>query len=146
MPPPLRNGAWMNVAYKGNADQELSWFAGTLSLPLASANTERAARAIVDAARHGYAETMVSTLSWLQSRFYSLFPETTISLAAAADQYLLPACPPGAGEAPAVSAAEILVSTEDPKVQKVARHGQSDAARYLQPLASMINGNGRKPN
>jgi NAD(P)-dependent dehydrogenase (short-subunit alcohol dehydrogenase family) len=137
MPPPIRNGAWMNAGYKGEADDELSWFAGALGLPVISADPERAAKAIVEAARYGDAETMVSVISWLQARLHALFPELSISLNALADAHLLPPTPPGARAAPLVSGAEILATSQSPSVDRLARAGHDDAERYLQPLAGV---------
>lgn len=142
MPPPMRNGAWMNAAYKGEAEKELSWFALALGLPLGSIDPERAARAIVRAARDGDAEVMVSPVSWLLARFHALLPELSITLAALAERHLLPATPLGARELPAQPGAEILTQSRAPSVRKAARLGRKSGERYLQPVAAKLNGVG----
>lgn len=142
MPPPMRNGAWMNAAYKGQAEEELSWFAAALGLPFGSINPERAARAIVRAARDGDAEVMVAPVSWLLSRFHALFPGLSISLAALAERHLLPATPLGARALPAQPGAEILIDAATPGVRRAVRMGRKYGERYLQPVAAKLNGAG----
>lgn len=138
MPPPLRNGAWMNASYKGEAQQELQWFVRALSSPLVSIDPERAARAIVQAARYGDAETMVAPSSWLQSRCYSLFPELTTDLLAAVDDLGMPRPPLGARAAPVSSGAEILATATDPGLLRLVRKSKPAGERYLQPVALLI--------
>jgi NAD(P)-dependent dehydrogenase (short-subunit alcohol dehydrogenase family) len=143
MPPPLRNGAWMNAGYKGDADEELAWFVRALSSPFVSIDPERAARAVVEAARYGDAETMVSPSSWLQSRIYALLPGLTSGLLAALDRYGMPATPLGARAAPVTSGAEILASSDNPSVRRVARRGRAAGERYLQPVAARLDADGK---
>jgi NAD(P)-dependent dehydrogenase (short-subunit alcohol dehydrogenase family) len=143
MPPPLRNGAWMNAGYKGDADEELAWFVRALSSPFVSIDPERAARAVVEAARYGDAETMVAPSSWLQSRIYALFPGLTSGLLAALDRYGMPATPLGARAAPVTSGAEILASSDNPGVRRVARRGRAAGERYLQPVAAKLDADGK---
>lgn len=143
MPPPLRNGAWMNAGYKGHAEAELAWFMRALSSPLLSIDPERAARAIVEAARYGDAETMVAPSSWLQSRAHALFPELTASALATLERYAMPATPLGARAAPVASGAEILSRTDDPRVQRIALRGKAAGERYLQPLAAKLDDEGK---
>jgi NAD(P)-dependent dehydrogenase (short-subunit alcohol dehydrogenase family) len=143
MPPPLRNGAWINAGYKGHAEDELAWFMRALSSPLLSIDPERAARAIVEAARYGDAETMVAPSSWLQARAYALFPELTSSALAALERHAMPATPLGARAAPVASGAEILSRTDNPRVQRIARRGRAAGERYLQPLAAKLDEDGK---
>jgi NAD(P)-dependent dehydrogenase (short-subunit alcohol dehydrogenase family) len=143
MPPPLRNGAWMNAGYKGQADAELTWFVRALSSRLLSIDPERAARAIVSAARYGDAESMVSPSSWLLTRAYALWPGLTCSILAAMERWTMPATPLGARAAPPASGAEILAASEDPRVHRVARKGRAAGERYLQPLAAKLNEQGK---
>lgn len=143
MPPPLRNGAWMNAGYKGRVEEELAWFVTALSSPFVSIDPERAARAIVEAARYGDAEVMVSPSAWLQSRAYSLFPGVASAVLAAYERLGMPSTPLGARAAPVASGAEILATSADERVQRVARRGKAAAERYLQPLASKLDEQGR---
>jgi len=143
MPPPLRNGAWMNAGYKGDADEELAWFVRALSSPFVSIDPERAARAVVEAARYGDAESMVSPSSWLQARAYALFPGLTGTLLAAIERYGMPSTPLGARAVPVTFGAEILANSESPGVRRVARRGRAAGERYLQPVAAQLDADGK---
>lgn len=138
MPPPLRNGAWMNATYKGEAERELEWFVRALSSHAISIDPERAAKAIVNAARYGYAETMVAPSSWLQSRFYALLPEFTTALFAAMDAHRMPKPPLGARAAPPASGAELVATASDPAFRRLVRRSKPAAEQYLQPLAVLL--------
>lgn len=143
MPPPLRNGAWMNAGYKGLAEEELAWFVRALSSPLVSIDPERAARAIVEAARYGDVERMVSPSPWLQTRAYALFPELTNSIMGLLERSGMPATPLGARAAPATSGAEILANSDNPLVHRAARRGKAAGERYLQPIAARLDEQGK---
>jgi NAD(P)-dependent dehydrogenase (short-subunit alcohol dehydrogenase family) len=56
----MRTGSPFNAWFKGRHRQEFTWFAIADSLPLMSIDAERAAGQIVDAARHGDAELVVT--------------------------------------------------------------------------------------
>ncbi len=56
----MRTGSVFNAWFKGQHRQEFTWFAVAGSLPLMSIDAGRAARQIVDAARHGDAEAVIS--------------------------------------------------------------------------------------
>ncbi|HKO51450.1 MAG TPA: SDR family oxidoreductase [Polyangiaceae bacterium] len=135
LPPPLRNGAWLNGSYKGLADQELSWFARALQSPLTSIDPERAARAIVRAAEEGRVESMVSPISFLQARLHALCPTLSVALAALIDARSMPPSPLGASALPALTGEEIVSTSESPSVRAVLRRVQADAQAYLQPGA-----------
>jgi NAD(P)-dependent dehydrogenase (short-subunit alcohol dehydrogenase family) len=137
-PPPLRNGAWLNGSYKGLAEEELSWFARALQSPLTSADPERAAYAIVEAARFGDVERMVTPTSFLQARLHALWPSLSIALAAYLDARWLPATPPGASALPAFSGEELLTASSNPAFGRVTRAARRDAERYLQPIADKL--------
>ncbi|HYP74342.1 MAG TPA: SDR family NAD(P)-dependent oxidoreductase [Polyangiaceae bacterium] len=139
LPPPLRNGAWLNASYKGLADQELCWFARALQSPLTSADPERAARAIVEAARWGDVERMVTPTSFLQARLHALWPSLSVALAAFLDARWMPASPPGASALPAFSGEELVMASNHPTLRRISRAARSDAERYLQPIAAKLS-------
>jgi NAD(P)-dependent dehydrogenase (short-subunit alcohol dehydrogenase family) len=56
----MRTGSPFNAWFKGKHRQEFAWFAIAGSLPLLSIDGRRAAAQIVDAARHGDAELVIS--------------------------------------------------------------------------------------
>jgi len=136
-PPPLRNGAWLNGSYKGLAEEELTWFARSLHSPLTSADPERAARAIVEAARFGDVERMVTPSSFLQARLHALCPSLSIALAAFLDARL-PNTPPGAAALPAFSGEELVTHSGMPALGRVSRAARREAQRYLQPVADKL--------
>ncbi|MFL5814274.1 MAG: SDR family NAD(P)-dependent oxidoreductase [Bdellovibrionia bacterium] len=51
----MRTGSFLNALFKGKASSEAGWFSVSASLPVLSMNANRAARKIVEAARHGQA-------------------------------------------------------------------------------------------
>ncbi|HEY0132564.1 MAG TPA: SDR family NAD(P)-dependent oxidoreductase, partial [Nannocystis sp.] len=73
-PPPLDDGAPVHAHFHGREDGEFRWFASMLSSPLTATRTERAARAIVDAAEYGDAARAISLDSWLGARTHGLAP------------------------------------------------------------------------
>jgi len=140
LPPPLRNGAWLNGRYKGTAEQELAWFAQGLQSRLISANPERAARAIVRAAREGGVEYFVAPSALLQARLYALFPSLATALAALIERSAMPPSPLGARAIPALTGEEIVSNTRNPRLRRIARAARRDAESYLQPAARKIPG------
>jgi len=56
----MRTGSHINASFKGRHRDEFAWFAIADSLPWISIDGRRAAAQIVDAARHGDAELVVS--------------------------------------------------------------------------------------
>jgi len=138
LPPPLRNGAWLNGTYKGVPDEELSWFASALQSPFTSADPERAAKAIVEAARYGDVERMVTPSSFLQARLHALWPSLSITLSALIEKHFMPQSPLGARALPALSGETIVSTSENLRVRRIARAAQRDAQKYLQPGAAKV--------
>ena len=56
----MRTGSHIQAQFKGDPDQEFSWFSLGATLPLISIGAERAARQIIHAARTGRAELTIS--------------------------------------------------------------------------------------
>src|SRR5205085_10945545 len=94
----MRTGSHLNALFKGPQDQEYALFAPMASLPLISMDAERAARQIVQAARRGEAERILTLPANLLARFHGLFPGLTADLLGLANR-LLPTAN-GAGQAP----------------------------------------------
>ena len=76
----MRTGSYLNVEVKGYAQHEFAWFALGASLPLVSMNAERAARRIVQGARRGEAEVILSLPANLAVRFHGILPGLTSDL------------------------------------------------------------------
>ena len=93
----MRTGSIFNAWFKGQHREEFAWFAVSGSLPLLSIDAGRAAAHVVDAAKHGDAELVISWPAKLAAAAANLAPRLT----AAATQFanrLLPASPETGGE------------------------------------------------
>lgn len=70
----MRTGSPRNAFFKGQHAAEYAWFKISDSLPVLSANAERAASQILDACRHGDAFLIVGAPAKLADKLYSLLP------------------------------------------------------------------------
>jgi NAD(P)-dependent dehydrogenase (short-subunit alcohol dehydrogenase family) len=93
----MRTGSIFNAWFKGHHRDEFAWFAVAGSLPLLSIDASRAATRIVDAARHGDAELVISWPAKLAIGAVSLLPQLTAAAAALANRFL-PVRPTQGGE------------------------------------------------
>jgi len=91
-PPPLRDGAALYAHFFGEHEAEFRWFTLATSMPVLSSRTERAAHAVIDAARHGDVERTASIVSWLSARAQGLAPGAMVRIMRLIDR-LLPATP-----------------------------------------------------
>lgn len=57
----MRTGSHVNAGFKGDVEQEFTWFSLMAGLPLFSINAERAAKQIIEAARRGRPELIITT-------------------------------------------------------------------------------------
>ncbi len=87
----MRTGSPFNAWFKGRHRDEFTWFTIADSIPLASIDGRRAAWQIVDAARHGDAELVVSMTAKLAALANALAPDLVAALMAAANSRVLPA-------------------------------------------------------
>jgi hypothetical protein len=71
----MRTGSPGNAMVKGQHGREYVWFAVSDSSPLASASAEQAARAILNAARHGDARLTITPQAKIAVALHALFPE-----------------------------------------------------------------------
>jgi NAD(P)-dependent dehydrogenase (short-subunit alcohol dehydrogenase family) len=72
----MRTGSPFNAWFKGRHRQEFAWFAIADSLPLLSIDGRRAAEQIVDAARHGDAELVITWPAKLAVAASAVLPNT----------------------------------------------------------------------
>lgn len=124
----MRTGSYLNAEVKGDHDAEAAWFSLGASLPGVSMSADRAARQIVDAARRGRAEKILTTQANLLARFHGLFPGLTSEILGLVDQYLLPAG--GTTEAKRGHQTRALRS---PVLNAATILGRLAARRFLQP-------------
>ena len=93
----MRTGSPVNALFKGRHRSEYAWFAIGDSLGLTSITAERAARQILEAARRGKPEVVLSPQAKLATWLYALAPGLAQRALALVDR-LLPK-PGGVGEA-----------------------------------------------
>ncbi len=93
----MRTGSPFNAWFKGRHRDEFTWFTIADSVPVASIDGRRAAWQIVDAARHGDAELVVSVPAKLAVLANALAPDLVAAFMAAANSKVLPAPTDDAG-------------------------------------------------
>lgn len=84
----MRTGSAVNALFKGQNEKEYAWFSIGDALPATSISAERAADQIIEAARRGDAELIVSIQAQLAAKIHNLFPELTADAAALINQIL----------------------------------------------------------
>lgn len=130
-PPPLNDGAPLHAHFNGQAEDEFVWFARTLTSRVRATSTERAARAIVSAARYGDAERAVSFPSWLASRAFGSAPNLVSRVLSLVDRGLPAGGPPGATTRMRLGA-EVVGGSNDPRVRALGDAAASDERRYME--------------
>lgn len=76
----MRTGSHVNAVFKGQNEKEFAWFSIGNALPVSSIGAERAAKQIIEAARRGDAELIISTQAKLAAKAHALFPELTADI------------------------------------------------------------------
>ncbi len=76
----MRTGSPRNASFKGRHEAEYAWFKISDSLPLTSINARRAARQIIDAARHGDSEVVLTVQAKAAALFHGVFPGLTADI------------------------------------------------------------------
>jgi len=91
----MRTGSPRHGLFKGQNEDEYTWFKVSDSIPLLTTSAERAARRILDGCRRGEAEVVLTLPAQLAILFNQVFPEMSSGLLSLANR-LLPA-PGGIG-------------------------------------------------
>ncbi len=84
----MRTGSHVNAQFKGQNEKEYAWFSIGDALPVSSISAERAASQIVEAARRGDAELIISIQAKLAATANALFPELTAEISSLINQIL----------------------------------------------------------
>jgi len=84
----MRTGSPVNASFKGQQDQEFTWFAIADSIPGMSIGAERAARQILDACRHGDPELTISLPAKAAVIASAVSPAIVAGIMAAAVRFL----------------------------------------------------------
>jgi NAD(P)-dependent dehydrogenase (short-subunit alcohol dehydrogenase family) len=126
----MRTGSQVNALFKGRQQEEARWFKLSASMPLASIDAERAARAIVRATQRGDAERIISLPAGVLARLHGLFPSCTASLMSFANQFVLPG--PEGGKTSERAGRDVPLPSKLPFLEVLTRLGQTAAQRYNQ--------------
>jgi NAD(P)-dependent dehydrogenase (short-subunit alcohol dehydrogenase family) len=94
----MRTGSPFNAWFKGRHRDEFTWFTISDSLPLASIDARHAAQQLVEACRHGDAELVISWPAKVGVIANALMPEIVATLMSLANEMILPAPSPDAGD------------------------------------------------
>jgi NAD(P)-dependent dehydrogenase (short-subunit alcohol dehydrogenase family) len=119
-PPALDDGAPLHAHFHGREEGEFRWFANMLTSPWSAISTERAARAIVDAAEYGDAARAVSLGAWLATRAHGLAPGLTTRLLARVDRLMPPPAPPGQSSSMRLGA-EVVADSTDSRIHALGK-------------------------
>jgi NAD(P)-dependent dehydrogenase (short-subunit alcohol dehydrogenase family) len=86
----MRTGSPFNAWFKGNHRDEFTWFTIADSIPVASIDGRRAASQVIDAARHGDAELVITLPARLAVIANAVVPEVVAFMMSAANALVLP--------------------------------------------------------
>lgn len=84
----MRTGSTGNASFKGDHRAEHAWFSVSGSLPLLSANAERAAGKILSACQNGASRLVITMPAKAAALFNELFPDATAALMQMANRFL----------------------------------------------------------
>jgi short-subunit dehydrogenase len=122
----MRTGSYLNAKFKGSAKHEFAWFSLLGNLPGFSVSASYASHCIVNALQRNRRTCTISLPAKLLIRADAFLPETTQTMLAAVNRYLLPA---RGGETQPVSG-KMLVSSLNGFFQALTSLGKT-AAREL---------------
>jgi NAD(P)-dependent dehydrogenase (short-subunit alcohol dehydrogenase family) len=91
----MRTGSPFNAWFKGNNRDEFTWFTIADSIPVASINGRRAAAQVIDAARHGDPELVITLPAKLAVIANAVAPELVAFVMATANTTVLPSAVDG---------------------------------------------------
>jgi short-subunit dehydrogenase len=86
----MRTGSYLNAKFKGSAQSEFAWFSLLGNLPGFSVAASYAARRIVNALQHNRRTCTISLPAKILIASDALLPETTATVLASVNRYLLP--------------------------------------------------------
>jgi len=86
----MRTGSPFNAWFKGKHRDEFTWFTISDSIPVASIDGRRAAEQVIEAARHGDPELVITLPAKMAVIANAVAPELVASVMAAANTFVLP--------------------------------------------------------
>jgi NAD(P)-dependent dehydrogenase (short-subunit alcohol dehydrogenase family) len=123
----MRTGSYLQGLFKGQHEQEFTWFALGASLPLISTDAERAARQITRAAASGQAVKIVSLPAEVIARVHGLMPGVTSNVLGLVNRLALPKA-----DQPTVAEKGLYIQERlrSPALQYATTFGRSAARRF----------------
>jgi NAD(P)-dependent dehydrogenase (short-subunit alcohol dehydrogenase family) len=121
----MRTGSYLQARFR--SEREYGLFALLANAPLLSVDARRAARRIVNAARRGDAELILTPAAHLLVRAHGLAPGLTAELLGVASRFL-----PAGGDTSAEPGARIQERLRSPVLETATRLGQEAAERHAQ--------------
>ena len=123
----MRTGSFLSAIFKGQHEQEFTWFSILANLPILSMDAERAARQVVTATRRGEVERVLTLPALLAVRLHGVVPSLTSEVLALINR-VLPG--PPEGQTDAQRGGEIQERIELPMFETATALGQAAAQRY----------------
>jgi NAD(P)-dependent dehydrogenase (short-subunit alcohol dehydrogenase family) len=136
----MRTGSYLNAYFKGDQQREYTWFSLGASLPFLSIDAERAAHLIVQAARRGDPELILTLPAQIGARFKGLFPGLTVRLLSLVDRLLPRAISP---QTEAVQGRDVQPQLDSTPQRTLTGLGRSAAERYHQHPGPEVNTGGQ---
>lgn len=133
LPGLMRTGSHLNAHFKGQQQREFTWFALASSLPLLSVDAERAAARIVDAARRGKAELILTPQAQLAARGHGVLPGLAVRTLSVVNRVL-----PGTDGAGPEARRGMEVAPDSAWFDRATRLGLDAARRFHQLPVSQL--------
>jgi short-subunit dehydrogenase len=124
----MRTGSYLNAFFKGDHEEEFTWFGLADNLPFLSIDAERAAAKIVEATQRGDTEIILTFPAKLLVRIHGLFPALTVRTLALINRIMLPK----GRETDMVRGMEIQESMDSSLFNMLTAWGRSAARRFNQ--------------
>jgi short-subunit dehydrogenase len=123
----MRTGSFINALFKGQMQQEYTWFAASSILPLLTISPDRAARWVVSAVRSRRSEIVLSLPAKAAVLMHSLCPERTQQLFGLVGR-MLPA--PSVSDGAAVRGSQFATREDGQVLRLINRAGKAAVERY----------------
>jgi NAD(P)-dependent dehydrogenase (short-subunit alcohol dehydrogenase family) len=124
----MRTGSHLNAEFKGQRGREFTWFSLGATLPVISMDAERAARQIVQAAKRGERERVLSVPATVLSSVRGLLPGTTVEILGLVNRFVLPSA--AIGESTSERGAAVQAGSPSSLRDRLTTWGGSAAERF----------------
>ncbi|RIK15935.1 MAG: short-chain dehydrogenase [Acidobacteria bacterium] len=124
----MRTGSHERALFTGDRAAEFAWFGPAASMPLLSADAERAARRMVDGVLAGRTTVVITPLASLGMRVHGLMPATTVRVMGLVSR-LLPDAPGRPDDSATVEGRQAARALDSSVVRALTTLGRRAAAR-----------------